>query len=219
MTPLHKKSKLGIWVFFFLIMTSITICVSLLIYKYLDIFTLIGKKILYGVLAGVVLLVLVSFVGSLSSTVTYDNILANYNRAKIYHLIKEKPGIHFNEIVRTLELSRGQTQWHLTWLERFDMIKRRRTKQYLLFYLNDGSFSEESSEITHTIVLKSETRNLILNIIHEEPGITQMKIKKKVQRSQSTITYHLVILEQEDFIAIQRKGRRRYYFPISHVVS
>lgn len=216
---MHKKIKLTIWVFLFLITSSITISVSWLIYKYPDFFDPFNKKLLYGVLAGVVLLVLVSFVGSLSSTVTYDNVLANYNRAKIYHLIKEKPGIHFSEIVRSLELSRGQTQWHLTWLERFEMIKKRRTKQYLLFYLNDGSFSEESSEITHTIVLKSETRNQILHIISEEPGITQMKIKKKVQRSQSTITYHLVILEQEDFIVIQRKGRRIYYFPISNAVS
>ena len=216
---MHKKSKLAIWVFFFLITASITICVSWMIYKYFVFFTPLNKKILYGVLAGALLLVLASFVGSLSSTVTYDNVLANYNRTKIYHLIKEEPGIHFSEIVRTLELSRGQTQWHLTWLERFDMIKRRRTKQYLLFYLNDGSFSDESSEITHSIVLKSETRNLILNIIREEPGITQMRIKKKVLKSQSTITYHLVILEKEDFIAIQRKGRRRYYFPTGNAVS
>ncbi|MBK5114864.1 MAG: ArsR family transcriptional regulator [Candidatus Heimdallarchaeota archaeon] len=215
---MHKKRKLVIWVFFFLITTTISICASWLIYKYL-IFTPINKKILYVVLAGAVLLVLASFVGSLNSSVTYDNVLGNFNRARIYHLIQEKPGIHFSEIVRSLELSRGQTQWHLIWLERFDMIKRIKTKQFLLFYLNDGSFSEELSEITHTIVLKSETRNLILNIIRDEPGITQMKIKKKVQKSQSTITYHLVILEQEDFIAIQRKGWRRYYFPISNAAS
>ena len=216
---MHKKIKLAIWVFLFLITTSITICISWLIYKYPDIFILFNKKILYSILAGVALLVLVSFVGSLSSTVIYDNILANYNRAKIYHLIKEKPGIHFSEIVRSLELSRGQTQWHLTWLERFEMIIRRRTKQYLIFYLNDGSLSDESNELTLTIVLKSETRNQILNIIREEPGITQLKIKKKVQRSQSTITYHLVILEQEEFITFQRKGRRRYYFPTGNALS
>ncbi len=77
-----------------------------MIYKYFVFFTPLNKKILYGVLAGALLLVLASFVGSLSSTVTYDNVLANYNRAKIYHLIKEKPGIHFSEIVRTLEMSR-----------------------------------------------------------------------------------------------------------------
>lgn len=190
-----------------------------MIYKYLDIFTPFNKKILYSVLAGVALLVLVSFVGSLSSTVTYDNILANYNRARIYHLIKQKPGVHFSEIVKNLELSRGQTQWHLSWLERFEMIKRKRTKQYLMFYLNDGSFSDESSELTHVIILKSETRNQILSLIREEPGITQLRIRNKVQRSQSTVTYHLVILEQEDFITIQRKGRRRYYFPINNAIS
>ncbi|NPE09490.1 MAG: winged helix-turn-helix transcriptional regulator [Asgard group archaeon] len=216
---MHKKIKLAIWVFLFLITTSITIGISWLIYKYLDIFTPFNKKILYSVLAGVALLVLVSFVGSLSSTVTYDNILANYNRARIYHLIKQKPGVHFSEIVKNLELSRGQTQWHLSWLERFEMIKRKRTKQYLMFYLNDGSFSDESSELTHVIILKSETRNQILSLIREEPGITQLRIRNKVQRSQSTVTYHLVILEQEDFITIQRKGRRRYYFPINNAIS
>ncbi|MCK5297345.1 MAG: winged helix-turn-helix transcriptional regulator [Candidatus Heimdallarchaeota archaeon] len=216
---MHKKSKLAIWVFLFLITTGIAISVSWLIYNYPDIFDPFHKKLLYGVLVGVVLLVLVSFVGSLSSTVTYDNVLANYNRARIYHLIKQKPGVHFSEIVKNLELSRGQTQWHLSWLERFEMIKRKRTKQYLMFYLNDGSFSDESSELTHIIVLKSETRNQILSIIREEPGITQLRIKKKVQKSQSTVTYHLVILEQEDFITIQRKGRRKYYFPINKAVS
>ncbi len=210
--PLHAKRRKTIWVTFFLITLVIALCVSWLLYRYKGFYSPIDKGLLCTALVGVVLLILVSFAGSLSSAITYDNILANFNRSRIYYLIKENPGVHFNEIINELQLSRGQAQWHLTWLLRFDLIKRKRAKQFLIFYLNDGSLSEGLNSITHTIVLKSEIRKQILELIQEEPGITQKKIIMKIQKSQSTITYHLVVLENEEFIEIRRKGRKNYYF-------
>ncbi|NHJ47338.1 MAG: ArsR family transcriptional regulator [Asgard group archaeon] len=64
---------------------------------------------------------------------------------------------------------------------------------------------------------KSKTRNQIYELIYDRPAITQSEIKKNVEISQSTIAYHLIILEQLKLIYIKKKGRKRFYFPFDDI--
>ncbi|NHJ86616.1 MAG: winged helix-turn-helix transcriptional regulator [Asgard group archaeon] len=170
------------------------------------------KKMIYISLAIVVLILLISFFGALSSSLTYENILENYTRARIYVMIKNNPGIHFSDLVKNLHLSNGQAFWHLRWLEHFEMIKRIKSNRFHLFYLNDGSNQETDELIAHTIIMKSDTRKELLELISNEQGITQSQLKKKTNLSQSTISYHLAILENEGLILQRKINRRKYYF-------
>ncbi|NHJ47973.1 MAG: winged helix-turn-helix transcriptional regulator [Asgard group archaeon] len=165
----------------------------------------------YSGLVLMMLIVIISSIGLVNANITKDTILKNYTRAKIFTLIKTKPGIHYNEIVKNLELSRGQTTWHLRYLERYDMIKRMKTKQFVIFYPNDGVIDENESNI-QLVLMKSETRNRIFDCIIENPGITQNNLMHKLNISQSKLAYHLIILEDLDIIYIQKKGRIRFYF-------
>jgi len=47
-----------------------------------------------------------------------SKILANFQRNEIYELIKEKPGIHFRMVMRTLSLKPGTVAHHINVLEK-----------------------------------------------------------------------------------------------------
>ncbi|NHJ47969.1 MAG: hypothetical protein FK733_09290 [Asgard group archaeon] len=78
------------------------------------------------------ILIEISSIALVNSIITRENILKNYTRARIFTLIKTNPGVHFNEIAKNLGIGKGQTHWHLTYLERFDLIIRK--KQIILYH-------------------------------------------------------------------------------------
>ncbi len=153
-----------------------------------------------------------SILGAINSTITQNNVLNNYNRTRIYALIKSRPGIHYSEIVEKLNLGNGQAHWHISYLERFDMIKKVKSKQYLMFYPNDGVIVNNTTSVDESRLFKSKSRQQIFDSVCQKLGITQGEIGKLVPISQSTIAYHLIILEDEDFIYIERRGCKRYYY-------
>ena len=159
-----------------------------------------------------ILILLISWLGAAGSSFTMENILDNPTRAKIFTTISLNPGIHFNELTRNLNLSRGQANWHLTLLKKFEMIRSTKYGKYLLFFPNIAFIYDESDSEKYSTVLKSETRNKILEFIAEKPSINQSDIKKNIEISQSTLAYHLTILEQEGLIYCQKQGRKKLYY-------
>ena len=65
---------------------------------------------------------------------TYVQVLENQTRTKIIEAILEDPGIHFNEILRTIQSSAGNLAWHLDILETYKVIFKQRVGQYLVYY-------------------------------------------------------------------------------------
>ena len=171
----------------------------------------IGLNEYYLVLVISLAIFFISFLGTVNSVLSRENILNNVIRAKIYSLINSQPGIHFSQIVRTLNLGNGQTSWHLSHLKRYELIRQVKSDQYLLFFSN-VDFSKNETLSNHSTVFKSETRKCIFKLITNESAITQKQIRKQLQLSQSSIAYHLGILEQEDLIYSIRENRIRYYY-------
>ncbi|MHA1211532.1 MAG: winged helix-turn-helix transcriptional regulator [Candidatus Heimdallarchaeota archaeon] len=209
---MHRKKKLVLWISIQVTALALTTLIIFLLIDAMLFFDPLYKKVLYAALAATIFLIISSFFGTLSSSIDYDNILQNFNRAQIYALIKNKPGVHFSEIIKNLSLSKGQASWHLSYLVRFDLVRKVKSSQYLLFFPNDGSYDQLRDSIAHIIVFKSESREKIFKEIIDEPGITQAKLNKKIKMSQSTIAYHLIILLQEELIIAEKKGRIRHYF-------
>ena len=164
-------------------------------------------------LVGAIVILLISWLGAAGSSFTMETILDNSTRAKIFTTISLNPGIHFSELIRNLDLSRGQATWHLTLLKKFQMIRSTKFGKYLLFFPNIAFIYDEADSKNYSVVLKSETRNKILELVTETPLITQCDIKKSIDINQSTLAYHLAILEQEELISYQKQGRKKLYYP------
>ncbi|NHJ47970.1 MAG: helix-turn-helix domain-containing protein [Asgard group archaeon] len=63
---------------------------------------------------------------------------------------------------------------------------------------------------------KSKTRNIIYEHICDKPGITQNELKNSLEISQSTLSYHLILLEELTLIESRKKNRKRYYFATNY---
>lgn len=207
---MSRRKWLFFWISFLLFFFLLFIILNIL-YLARNSFQIKYELIISAIAFSTVLtLILVGLFGAIGSTITRDNILDNINRARIYDLIEQYPGIHISEIIRKLDLGNGQTRWHLECLKKLDMIKVERKGKYLLVFPN---FFELYSSIDSDkiLALKSKTREKILNAIKEKPKITQKHLKEKLNLSQSTVAYHLSILEYNQLIYHHKKGQLKYY--------
>ena len=208
---MFKYKRLLFWLFFLLFLLSFIIVLAFN-FPDIEIFGPTRSKIVWYVILSICIVFFIfGSISAIGSTLTKETVLNNYHRARIYTTIEQYPGIHFNELTKKLALSNGQTHWHLTCLRNFDMIKTVKEKNFKTFYPNYGMLIEtiDSSEL---VTLKNKTRNSIFQEISNNPSLTQNQLQETLQISQSTIAYHLIILEKENLITVQRKGRKSYYF-------
>ncbi len=210
---MSNKRKLFFWLLF-LLLTVISIISVSISYTQVSSFGQTDQKMFLVITLVILLLFLVlGSISAIGSSLTRETILDNYQRARIFATIEQQPGIHFNELTRNLCLSNGQASWHITCLKNFEMIRIVKARNYTAFFPNCNCFFDEINS-TQLVTLKNETRNKIYQTICNNPKIDQKRLIHLIKVSQSTIAYHLIILEQENLIAIEKKGRNRYYYSV-----
>ncbi|MFX0030353.1 MAG: winged helix-turn-helix transcriptional regulator, partial [Candidatus Hermodarchaeota archaeon] len=146
------------------------------------------------------------------SYLTITDIFENENRLNIINQILKNPGIHHNELLRRCELQKGQLQWHLDVLLKYNIIKKERYGQYTVYFPITTSF--DANEYLENLILKSKTTSEILKIIKENPGINSSEISRILDLSRNTIKYHVDKLSKERMINLIRKGRKIELHPI-----
>ncbi len=151
------------------------------------------------------------------SYLTIDDVFENENRLAIITEILNKPGIHQNEILRKVNIQKGQLQWHLDVLLKYHIIKKKKYGQYVLYFPITTS-SKDLDEYKHSFY-KSKTTLEIFNIIEENAGITSSEISKKLRLSRNTIKYHVDKLIEENLIDLKRNGRKIELYPINGEVK
>ena len=120
---MKNLKRTPIWIILLVAGISILIVISMKIITSDDTSRSIELNKYYLVLVFSLILIFSSILGTINSILSRENILKNITRAKIYSLIKSQPGIHFSLIVRTLQLGKGQTSWHLSHLKRYGLDK------------------------------------------------------------------------------------------------
>jgi predicted transcriptional regulator len=133
-----------------------------------------------------------------------NELLNNLNRKHLFELITAKPGIHFSEIQRKLDLKQGVLSYHLNVLEKNEFIKSIQDGTYRRFYLYDDKIELEFH--------LHEMQEKILMVINQRPGITQSKISKALGRNRMVINYHLKILLETGILHVEREGRETHCY-------
>lgn len=148
------------------------------------------------------------FVLPLYTRIRKDRVLDHEVRQKVYSYIQSNPGAHFRSIMKNLSLKNGALAYHLSALERAEYIKSQRDGIYRKFYLKFGRLGEPSK------ILKSpkEMRNLILEKIRMEPGISQIKIAKSIGESRQLVNNYIKELREEGKIYLRKNGRESKCF-------
>ena len=136
-----------------------------------------------------------------------EDVLDQFVRGQIYGLIKSNPGVHYNHIMRELDIKNGTLSYHLYILEKTGMIKSRREgMRYRVFYPTDMKLPEKERYRLSELQLK------ILEVIKKHRGTSQKEIAKLLNEKHQTINYNIKILQKAGLIDLDKKGRRTSCF-------
>lgn len=143
---------------------------------------------------------------------TMEDVLENENRSKIIDLIMDKPGIHFNELLRQTGLSPGNLVWHLSILEEYKVIGKKNVGQYLIYFPLYDTNPMNNIDIQ---LAKSKITLQILDLIEKKPGIYGNVIAKELDLDHKTVKYHLDKLIEANLVKVEKDGRKNLLYPVT----
>lgn len=126
-------------------------------------------------------------------------------RARIREFVDAHPGVHFNELVRRLDLAPGQMQYHVKRLcSSGDLAVERlygRTHYYPLEY-------DEWSRGALAL-LRRETAGDIVAVVLERGQIHPDAVAEDLDLARSTVEWHVDRLIERDVVAKRRDDQNR----------
>lgn len=132
-----------------------------------------------------------------------EDVLDQFVRGEIFGFIKTNPGVHYNEIMRELDMKNGTLSYHLYMLEKTGMIKSRREGvRFRAFYPTGMKFPENERYRLTELQMK------IIKNIRENPGVNQKWIAKTLGEKHQTISYNVKVLQQAGLVSLRKKGRK-----------
>ncbi len=148
------------------------------------------------------LLTLLPLLIPLYTRIQKEDVLDQFVRGEIYGYIKANPGVHYNQIIRELDVKNGTLSYHLHMLEKTGMVKSRKEGlRYRVFYPTGIKFpKEERYRLT-------ELQMSIIKMIKENEGISQKEIARALNVKHQTVSYNMKVLQQAGFIRLRKKGR------------
>ena len=143
-----------------------------------------------------------------------NKILDHFTRGRVYEYIRNNPGTHYSEIKRELELNNGSLTYHLHTLEREELVKSRTSGRFKVFYPTGAKIPKDMEPQIISI------RRQILDIIREEPGITQKELGLRLpNKKQRTISYHVKNMAREGVLDLKKDGRETKCFIAEKIVD
>lgn len=126
-------------------------------------------------------------------------------RSRVRRRVAADPGVHFNSLVRVLDLAPGQTQYHLRKLRRADDVVAEplygRTHYYPPEY--------DPWERRATAVLRRETARDALLLLLDNGPAPPSGIADELGVARSTLEWHLDHLVEQELVTKERDTRNR----------
>lgn len=139
-----------------------------------------------------------------------DKVLDNFIRGEVYGFIRANPGTYFNHIKLELELNNGTLAYHLSVLERDNLIISRADGKYRRFYprnTNIPKVEEGGDGMIHTFVQLNSTQDEIINRIKQNPGVSQKDLARMLGRSTQVVNYNINAMARLGLIKLERDGK------------
>ena len=121
-------------------------------------------------------------------------------RSRIRNCVSREPGIHFNEILRRLDIATGQTQYHLRRLVRSGKLEKVSVAGRTHYY--PPTFSPWERQAI-ALLRRETTREIVLFLLRNEPSAPG-KIAERLDLARSTIEWHLSRLVEHDIVSKER---------------
>jgi predicted transcriptional regulator len=130
------------------------------------------------------------------------------SRREIYQHVADTPGIHFRALLDAMGCAKGTLQYHLRWLVEEGLIEESDDGEYTRYY-PAGDFDAEDRRVLNA--LRRTIARRILAYLASEGALTTSVLADRLEKSDSTISWHLSKLQEAGLVEKERDGRRVYY--------
>jgi DNA-binding transcriptional ArsR family regulator len=153
-----------------------------------------------------ILQLLIAFILPLYTKLKRSKLLDHYTRDQIYKYVQTNPGGNYTTIMQKLKLKNGVLAYHLSTLEREEMIKSMRDGIYKRFYPTNVKIPSKGVPDLTWFQLG------IFNIIKDKPGITQGEIAKHIGESRQVTNYHIRLMVKAGLLRTEKNGREVKFY-------
>ena len=129
-------------------------------------------------------------------------------RRRIFDFVRNNPGTHFREILRSLDLNIGQLDFHLNSLVKGEVLVKSEDSGKARFYVRDTFSSEEKKALG--VLRRRIPRNIVLYLLRESESAPSDMIDH-FDISPGTLSYHLKKMEKAGILEVKVEGRKRSY--------
>ena len=155
-----------------------------------------------------------------SKLIKYD-ILSNLSRKKIYEFITKNPGVHFNKLVKSLNISVFSVEWHLNILLKFNLIRKVKIENFDAYF--DSKLPSKNDEILH-IISREKCKEIIQYIVKQNnEGYSKNYLSKELKIHFNTISKYIEKLEEFGLLLKKELPNMTLYFLnegyFAHLVS
>lgn len=129
-------------------------------------------------------------------------------RKRLINIIKNKPGIHFREILREADVAMGELEYHLHVLEKMKLISKKKTPYYTRYY-PAYELGKEDKKIMDLLRQKMLREILLFIMSSENPN--HGDIAKQFGLVKSTTSFYLDKLLVNGLIEKKKSGKQVQY--------
>lgn len=145
--------------------------------------------------------------------VTKEFALSSPLRQQLLEVVGHEPGINMGQLADRLECRPSTILWHMTKLEKADLLRSERVGNARVFYLPAGGVEVRHRSLTSAI-LKNDVARRIHEVVNAQPGITFMALASHVMESASSLRWHAGRLVAEGLLCLgQGRGRSTEFYP------
>ena len=133
-------------------------------------------------------------------------------RTRVRIQIARQPGIHFNELVRTLDIAPGQVQHHIRRLVGDDIITEEAFYGKTHYYPPKFDAWERGT----LALFRRETSRDVLGYLLESGPSRPQTVADAIGVARSTLEWHVNHLVEQDVVWKERDSRNRVTLIVSH---
>ena len=145
----------------------------------------------------------------LYSRLQKDTLADEPTRQNLLQHIYSTPGSNFKQLKERFDLHNGTLAHHINILENHNMITSHRSGRQRLFF----PFGNSNRLETRAALITNKTQKEIVDIVKQNPGITQSMISQHLAVSRQKINYHVNSLASKAYLKIEKQGRITRLYP------
>lgn len=130
-------------------------------------------------------------------------------RNRLFDLLLEHPGMSLSDIAENLGMSVQLAKYHLLYLKRNNLIIDAKEQGFRRFYVQDSEVGAKDKKIV--ALLRQEQLLRIVVVILRNPHIKHKQLANHLKVHPSTLTYHIIRLDEYGILDIVTYGREKGY--------